>query len=189
MFRVLILLIVSLFCLVCTNAVAFQATLRSTDTVIAPPRTVEWVVSSNSTTTCFSLDDEACIATVRPYNGGFELRGGATTRLLQGAVIFDENAEFPWNMLWPTVIEKAFEISLQTGDMQIRKAYQLHVNELNRQEASAYGLATDEGRPYIRTQVWRGSDLLSEQVWINGEKLWILDITRTRRTERLTYVP
>lgn len=168
----------------------FSAVLQTTVETPVGTQVTEWVVSADSDEVCYALRGSgACVGHVVKSDQHYALRINDDERIFQGDVLYDENAEVPWNMLYPLSSDGVVEITarIEANKSELQKKYSMAMMTLSQADVISYGVEPAKGKTYCVMKVFRENTLLAEQVWALGESLWLVDITRTQRTERTSY--
>lgn len=111
-------------------------------------------------------------------------------RQLHGEVVFDENAEGPWNLLVPDFIgKKEIAVRIQAPGVDFGRAYTLECSVLHPDDLLNYEVEPEKDQEYRVVRVYRGQNVIAEQVWAVGEDMWLVDVNGEQRSVRVSYAP
>ena len=185
-------LVISLMiCLLAGSAFAYEAVVESS--VLAPNgmHKTRWYILADQSLSCFSLAKQGqCLAKITPVPQGMVVNYAGQEKEVHGQILFDENAEIPWNLLQPDFDGyQEFDVRILATNLDLRRSYGVSCEALSPAELQNYDLTPQEDKDYRLVQVYRGTQVIAEQVWAMDEDFWLLDIRGEQRSVRVDYAP
>jgi len=182
-------LLLCLFLLHPATVWSFRAEVQTSTERPSGPQSVTWTITGDDGSMCLAVKGmDACLGQVSRLPQGWIITISGQHRELQGEVLFDENAEAPWNLL-PIFAEGRMDISVRVmaQGVDLTRGYVVVSEALPPSDLAVYDIEPLAGKDYHRVRVYRGESSLAEQIWVAGERFWLIDISSHHRSVRVRY--